>query len=124
MANKLRFTPPFLAAFLFLGLCMAPALSAETVEAESAGTGAGPQIVSPAGRIVIPGNMKIITAKGPNDHLISELEVWRVSGGKPVLKVWQARLESGGLTTATLTDGSFVAGINSLDPWARYAIRF
>jgi hypothetical protein len=102
---------------------MAPAIAAKAGKEESLGTGAGPQIVRPTDRIVIPDDMRIVTEEGPKDHLSSELEVWRVSGGELVLKVWQAMLESGDLTTATLEDGSFAAEIDSLDPWTRYAIR-
>ena len=123
MADKFRFALSVLVVFLLLDLFAAHANAAEAVEAESQATGAGPQIISPTGRIVIPRDLKITTEKGPNDHLSSELEVWRVSKGQLVLKVWQARLDSGNLTTATLDDGNFEVGVDSLDPWTRYAIR-
>jgi len=83
MAVKLRFALSVPVAFLLLGLFAAHANAAEAVEAESQATGAGPQIISPTSRIVIPGDMKIVTEKGPNDHLSSELVSSYSRSGKP-----------------------------------------
>ena len=83
----------------------------------------GPRIVGPTDRIVVASDMQIVTEDGPEDHLWSELEVWRVAGDELVLKLWQAHIDSGDLTTATLADGNFEVGFDRLEPWSRYAIR-
>ena len=86
------------------------------------GSGAGPEIIAPTERIVVPAAMQIATEAGPVDHSATELEILEVKGGALGSVVWRARMSSGELTAATLAEGSFEAGTSGLDAWSRYVI--
>jgi len=122
MAFHDRVRPVILAvALLFFGACSVFALRA----APPAGSAEqpGPKIIAPADRIVIPRNLQIVTAAGPEGHAWTEVEIRTVVNGTPDTRVWVGRLESGDLTSLSLEDGSFEPGISGLEPWTRYAIR-
>jgi hypothetical protein len=123
MAEKLRIAPQVLVAILVATSISSLSTPASAANTTSARKEPGPKIISPAERVVIPHDLKITVEGGPGNRVTTEVEMWRVSSGQLAHKVWQAKLDSGDLTDVTLDAGRFEAGVESLIPWKRYALR-
>lgn len=60
---------------------------------------------------------------GGATHTETQVEIWRMAGGRKALRVWSADLiDPGKLTSMTLADGTFDVG-TQLDAWADYGVR-
>jgi hypothetical protein len=90
---------------------------------------ATPSIRTPAAGAfdVEPGSLVVRTsafsdADAGDHHVASELEIWRVAGGEPVMRVWTAhRDEPDTLTEVAIDEGSFETG-DALESRAIYSV--
>lgn len=90
---------------------------------------AAPEVVAPrAGQLdIISGQLTVVTSgfddPDQGNHTQTEMEIWRLAGSEPAIRVWSAKTDAQAkLTQLTLADGTFEVA-EDLDVYADYAVR-